>query len=120
MKQRFSYSFLFIVTIIFVVNSGFATAEGPISKPDFEALAEKLELSDRQKEDFVNILDSQYAKAEGLIHSTDSPFKKRKMLRQHRAETQKLMSGVLTKEQMEELKDISHEYRQNFKKRLQQ
>lgn len=105
---------LLVIICLVMGLSGFAVA-GPVKhEPNFERLAEKLNLSEDQTESFLAIMQEQHQQRIALRKQGREAFRP-KMDALHEALIAKL-SGVLTVDQLDEFKAITEQRQRERKK----
>ena len=98
--MNFKIKLMTLISILFLSVSAMAIATPPRHKPDFDRLAQELQVTDAQKDQFMTIMREQHEKRKAL-HEQGREAVKERMDSLDKALISKL-EAVLTPEQMGE------------------
>ncbi|MGH1440100.1 MAG: hypothetical protein ACRBBR_08335 [Cellvibrionaceae bacterium] len=114
MKIFQAKKYLLVVFLAGILGSSLVVAHGK-KEPNFDRLAEELNLEESQKAEFVSLMQSQHEKRKVIKEA--SREERKNMMDQHREETLSALSSVLTDEQLSSFETHLEQRRAESKER---
>ena len=106
-----------------LMTAGAAMAESGEGKrghgdrqPNFERMADRLELSDEQRTEFISVMEAQHAQRVEIMANSGT----RESMRALREDTRGQLADILTDEQMTQLEEGARKHRKNGGKRREE